>query len=157
MVIKTRSTRTPGPSGNPPEWQRLRTRAERMADSCLEAGFPVESCCSGCRIFHNTIPPERRFNLKALPKKRSITHGSERYRCSKPWQMNLSEAVGPLAPAIEAQLKHLQLNQTTLFVSDDEDDEGNAEEANETDSSSSSAEEEEGTHCDLHMQSFDLI
>ena len=71
--------------------------------------------------------------------------------------MNLSEAVGPLAPAIEAQLKHLQLNQTTLFVSDDEDDEGNAEEANETDSSSSSAEEEEGTHCDLHMQSFDLI
>ena len=126
MVIKTRSSRTPGPSGNPRERQRLRTRAERLAECCLEAGFPLETCCSGCRLYYNSIPIERRFQLKSLLKKRSTTHGSERYRCSKPWEMDLSAAVAPLAPAIEAQLKHLKLNQTSLFVSDDEEEDDTA-------------------------------
>ena len=98
-----------------------------MAQCCLEIGFSVDLCCSGCRLFHNSIPIERRFNLKMLLKKRPNTHKSEKYQCRRPWEIDVDDAVGPQVPMVHEQLHHLSLNPSTLFVSDDED-EGDATE-----------------------------
>ena len=60
--------------------------------------------------------------MKMLLKRRSKTHKSEKYQCQRPWEIDVSNAVGPQVPMVEHQIKHLRLNPSTLFVSDDKDD-----------------------------------
>ena len=122
-MVKTRTSRTPGPSGNPRSRKQTRTRAGRLAANCLEAGFIVQDCCSGCQLYYNSIPIERRFALNNMLKRRSETHKSPRYECRKPWEIDPEQADEPVLPMINRQLEQLQLKKVSLFVSDDEEEE----------------------------------
>ena len=122
--------------------KQTRTRATRLAANCLEAGFNVEDCCSGCQLYYNAIPIERRFNLNNMLKRRSQTHKSVRYECRKPWEIDPEEADEPVLPMVNRQLQQLQMKRVSLFVSDDEEEpkkESDDEDTEDTESGSSSS------------------
>ena len=83
----TRSNpRTPNaPSGNPRQ-KKMTRRGIQLLKNCLEYGFKHEDCCSGCQLFFNCIPIEKKHRLTELLERRDITHTNHVYQCSQPWK-----------------------------------------------------------------------
>ena len=137
-MVKTRTTRTPGPSGNPRQAKQSRaSRASVLANYCLDLGFDFQNCCSGCQLYHETIAPERRYMLKLLLAKRHKTHTSQKYQCSKPWETQLEDAQTSKIHMVEQQLQHLKIGRRSLFIErtvsndNEEEDTGAANKASE--------------------------
>ena len=125
-MVKTRTTRTPGPSRNPR--QTKQSRASANANYCLELGFDVSNCCSGCQFFDSIIPPERLYMMKQLLSRRHKTHTSEKYRCAKPWEIDFDSAQTSQLHMVEKQLEQLKVGPRSIFIDTPSTDSNNAEE-----------------------------